>query len=421
MEMATIPKIFDMSATNIDSNDPYGLVTSEVFDNPHALYHMLRYSEPVHWSEILNAWVLTRYEDVMLALKDPRFSNAMRRAVGTARLSPELRAKMAPIDRFLLLWVLNLDDPEHHKLRVLLSKAFTPRAMDNMRPRIKQISDELIDAVINDGHMDFVKQFAYPLPCRVIAELFGMPEESYDALSSWSRTISTFFEVGPAKVSVLEDMVRTVEEMTQYLRAVVEENRAHPRDNILGALIRAEEAGSVLSEDQLLATGIMILFAGHDSTVNLIGSGMYSLLTHPDELALLKARPELIRGAVDEFLRFESPVMRHDRVLREDIELHGHILHKGQRVIVALGAANRDPAQFVNPDELSITRKNAGRHSTFGNGAHSCLGAALACTQAEIAINLVLDRLPAIHLTTERARWREHFNFRGLKTLPVEF
>jgi cytochrome P450 len=419
--MAAAPKIFDMSATNIDAKDPYGLVTPEVFYNPHALYHMLRYSEPVHWSEILNAWVLSRYDDVMMALKDSRFSNAMRRAVGTARLSPELREKMAPIDRFLLLWVLNLDDPEHHKLRVLLSKAFTPRAMDNMRPRIVQIANDLLDAVQNDGHMDFVQQFAYPLPCRIIGELFGMPEESYPVLSAWSKHISTFFEVGPAKVEVLENMVRTVGEMTDYLRDVVADNRSHPRDNVLGALIRAEEQGKVLSEDQLLATGIMILFAGHDSTVNLIGSGMYSLLTNPGQMSLLKTHPEMIKGAVDEFLRYESPVMRHDRVLREDVELHGQLLKKGQRVIVALGAANRDPAQFVNPDVLDITRHNAGRHTTFGNGAHACLGAALACTQAEIAINLVLERLPGIRLAADRPRWREHFNFRGLRSLPVEF
>ncbi|MBZ5506095.1 MAG: cytochrome P450 [Acidobacteriia bacterium] len=419
--MAASPKIYDMSATNIDARDPYGLVSPEIFFNPHPLYHMLRYSEPVHWSQVLNAWILTRYDDVMAALKDPRLSNAMRRAIGTAQLSPQLREKMAPIDRFLLLWVLNLDDPEHHHLRVLLSKAFTPRAMDNMRPRIEQIANELLDAVQEDGHMDFVKQFAHPLPVRVIGELFGMPEDSHVVLSSWSKNISTFFEVGPAKVEVLDNMIQTVNDMTEYLRTVVNENRANPKDNILGSLIRAEEEGRVLTEDQLLATGIMILFAGHDSTVNLIGSGMFSLLKNPDQMALLKKKPELIGSAVSEFLRYESPVMRHDRAAREDLELHGYKIKKGQRIIVGLGAANRDPAQFANPDILDITRKNAKRHTTFGNGAHACLGASLACTQAEIAIQLALQRLPGIRLGTKSPVWREHFNFRGLRTLPVDF
>jgi cytochrome P450 len=420
MSMA-LPKRFDMSNTNISDIDPYGLVTPEIFISPHPIYHMLRYAEPVHWSEVLNAWVLTRYDDVMASLRDPRFSNAMRRAVGTAQLSPQLRLKMAPIDRFLQLWVLNLDEPEHQRLRVLLNKAFTPSAMEKMTPRIEQISEELLDAVEADGKMDFIAQYAYPLPVRVIGELFGVPEEGRPLLSKWSKHISTFFEVGPARVEALENMTSSVQEMTDYLREVVEKNRQDPQDNILGNLIRAEEQGAVLSEDQLLATCVMVLFAGHDSTVNLIGTGMLSLLRYPDQLARLKQDPSLIRTAVDEFLRFESPVMRHDRVAREDIELHGFKIKRGQRIILGLGAANRDPAHFVNPDVFDISRQNTSRHTTFGYGAHSCLGGSLACKQAEVAINLVLKRFPNIHFGATPPVWREHFNFRGLRTFSVEF
>jgi cytochrome P450 len=418
MTTMALPRQFDMSATNIDARDPYGLVSAEIFYEPHSLYHMLRYSEPVHWSSVLNAWVLTRYDDVMAALKDARLSNAMRRAVGTAQLSPELRKKMEPIDRFLLLWVLNLDDPEHHKLRVLLSKAFTPAAMEAMRPRIVATANDLLDRVRNDNEMDFVAQYAHPLPVRVIGDMFGMPEDSRDALSRWSKHISTFFEVGPARVEVLENMTQAVGEMTDYLRKVINDNRKAPQNNILGNLIRAKEEGRVLNEDQLLATCVMLLFAGHDSTVNLLGSGMYSLLNNPSQMELLKSNPGLIRTAVDEFLRYESPVMRHDRVAREDITLHGKIIRAGQRVILGLGAANRDSAKFPNPDVLDITRKGT-RHTTFGNGPHACLGAALACTQVEIAINLVLERFPNIRLKSRIAQWREHFNFRGLRELPV--
>lgn len=418
MTTTTSPRQFDMSTTNIDTRDPYGLVSAEIFYEPHPLYHMLRYSEPVHWSSVLNAWILTRYDDVMAAFKDSRLSNAMRRAVGTAQLSPELRKKMKPIDRFLLLWVLNLDNPEHHKLRVLLSKAFTPAAMEAMRPRIVATANDLLDRVQNDKEMDFVAQYAHPLPVRVIGDMFGMPEDSREVLNCWSKHISTFFEVGPARVEALENMTQAVGEMTEYLREIVNDNRKKPQDNILGSLIRAEEEGSMLNEDQLLATCVMLLFAGHDSTVNLLGSGMYSLLNNRNQMELLKANPGLIRTAVDEFLRYESPVMRHDRVAREDITLHGKLIRTGQRVILGLGAANCDPTKFTNPDVLDITRKG-NRHATFGNGAHACLGAALACTQVEIAINLVLERFPNIRLGSGLARWREHFNFRGLRSLPV--
>lgn len=412
-------RYFDMSRDK-DGNDLYGLVSTEIFYNPHPLYHMLRYSEPVHFSKVLNAWVLTQYEDVIAAFKDPRLSNAMRRTVGTAQLAPALREKMEPIDRFLLLWVLNLDDPEHHRLRVLLSKAFTPKTMDAMRPKIEQITNELIDAVRFDGNLECISQLAHPLPVRVIADMFGIPDEERDLLAGWSKHISTFFEIGPAKVEVLENMNHTVAEMTEYLRGVVDENRSHPKDNVLGLLIRAEEQTHVLTEDQLLATCIMILFAGHDSTVNLIGSGLLSLLRNPDQMERLMKDPSLISTAVDEFLRYESPVMRHDRVAKEDFVLHGNQIKRGQRIVLGIGAANRDPARYPNPDILDIGRKN-NRHLTFGYGPHGCLGAALACTQAEVALMTALQRLPNLRLGEAPPHWREHFNFRGLRSLNLAF
>lgn len=404
---------------NLDDYDPYGLVTPEIFQNPHPIYHMLRYSEPVHWSSVLKAWVLTSYEDVVAALRDPRLSNAMRREVGTAQLTPELRLAMAPIDRFLSLWVLNLDDPEHHRLRVLLSQGFTPRAMQKMKPRIQEIAHELLDQFPTSGTVDFISQYARPLPVRVIAEMFGVPEDGRALLSDWSHHISRFFEIGPARVEVLENMKRSVQEMTDYLQVVVDESRRNPRDNILGNLIRAQQNNEMLNDEQLLSTCLMLLFAGHDSTVNLIGSGMLSLLLHRDQLDRLLLDGSLIDNAVEEFLRFESPVMRHDRVAAEDMEWRGHHIHRGQRVILGLGAANRDPARFPNPDRLDIGRPDASKHTTFGGGPHACLGAALACTQTATAIRLVLERFPGIRLAAEPFRWREHFNFRGLRTLPV--
>jgi cytochrome P450 len=411
----------NITSFNADERDPYGLVSREIFYNPHPVYHMLRYSEPVHWSKLLNAWVLTRYDDVAAALRDPRLSNQMRRAIGTAQLPPEMREKMAPIDHHLSMWVLNLDGEAHHRLRVLLNKAFTPSSMERMRPQVHAITDELIGGVAHRGEMDFVTDFAYPLPVRVITDFFGVPPEGRQLMSGWSKDISAFFEFGPARMEIMDNMTRSVREMTEYLRGVVKENRKHPQDNILGNLIRAEEQGDVLSEEQLLATCVMILFAGHDSTVNLIASGMLLLLTHPDQRVRLKADPSLIKTGVHEFLRYESPVMRHDRAAREDFELHGQKIRAGQRVILVLGAANRDPARFDNPDRLDIGRPDSNKHLTFGHGPHWCLGGGLACMQAEIAINRVLERLPQIRLSEKPHEWREHFNFRGLRTLPVRF
>jgi cytochrome P450 len=381
---------------------------------------MLRYAEPIHWSEILKAWVITPYDDVQACFKNPLLSNALRRAAGTANLPIELQEKMKPIDRYLSLWVLNLDGKEHHRLRVLLSKAFTPQIFNDMEPRILAIANELIDAVEGKGEMDFAAQFARPLPIGVIAEMFGVPMEDRKLLNHWSIDISTFFAIGPAKVEVLDNMLRSLEEMTEYLRGVVNANRSNPKDNLLGMLIRAEEEGDVLNEDQLLATCVLLLFAGHDSTVNLIGTGLLALIQNHDQLALLRKHPSLIKTAVQEFLRYESPVMRHDRVASEDFELHGHQIRAGQRVILIVGAANRDPDVFRNPDQLDITRQE--KHSlAFGDGPHSCLGYALACKQAEIGINLVLERLPNIRAGVRPHVWRQHFNFRGLQTFPVEF
>jgi cytochrome P450 len=410
-----------MAETSIDQRDPYGLVAPEIFTNPHPLYHMLRYNEPVYWSELLNAWLLTRYDDVVAALRDPRFSNAARRAVGTAMMPPETRLRMAPIDAFLRLWILNMDDPEHHTFRVLLSKAFTPRAMDAMQPRILETTDELLDAAAKAGGMEFVSQFAHPLPVRIIGEIFGVPREGREQLAEWSRHISAFFELGPGRAEILDNMILAIEELTSYLRKIVDENRRLPKDNILGALIRAEEEGRLLSESQLLATCGMILFAGHDSTVNLLSNGLLLLLQHPDQLELLKANPELIRSTVEECLRYEPPVMRHDRVLIEDVNIDGRVLRAGQRVILGIGAANRDPKRFPNPDRFDIRRKNHDRHLTFGYGAHACIGAALSCAQAEIALTRLLERFPRVHLGREPFVWRQHFNFRGLRKLPVEF
>lgn len=400
--------------------DPYGLASAEMLTDPHPLYHLLRYAEPVHWSEVLNAWVLTRYADVHAALRDPRLSSAMRRPVVTAQFPPGMRAGMAEVDRFLSRWVLNLDGEEHHRLRRILSRPFSARAIAEMRPRLDRLAAELLDEVEPRGEMDFLAEYARLLPVRATSEILGVPRDAEPLLEAWSHAIAVFFSRGPARPGVLDGMVRALAEMTEYLRGVVADLLRAGSDAMLAALARPEpEGGYGLAEDELVASGLVLLVAGH-STTSLMGNGMLLLFQHPGERARLRADPGLIVTAIDEFLRYESPMMRHDRVALEDLDLHGFPVRRWDRLVLVLGAANRDPERFPDPDRLDVGRADARQHTTFGGGPHACLGASLAVTQAQGAIAQALERFPRLRPAGPH-RWREHFNFRGLESLPVRW
>lgn len=406
-----------------DGRDPYGLMTRELFENPHPLYHILRHAEPVYWSDLFQAWLLTRYDDVLAAFKDTaHLSNGMRRAAGTARLPADLRAKMEPIDRFLSNWVLNTDDPEHQHLRTAITHGFTSHVLA-ARARVAVAADRLVDELCHrDGTFEFIEDFARPFPLRFIEDLFGFPSEEHERHRRWSRSMSRFFEIGPADPAVIDDMALALAEFSAFMRELAARHRTDPPPNILGSLIRAEQAGAFASEEQFLATCILILFASHDSTTNFLGNAMLALLLNPDQVALLRDDWSLMPNAVNELLRYESPVMRQDRIARVDFEVGGRPIRAGQRVIVGIGAANRDPARFANPDVLDIRRKNANRHLTFGFGTHGCFGGALATMQAEVGLSTLLKRMPRLRIAAgQRWVWREHFNFRGLRQLPLEF
>jgi cytochrome P450 len=382
--------------------------------NPYPTYHRLRVEDPVHRSTLLpGAWVLSRHTDVMTALRDARFGRGDAEAVWLERVGP------GPAHGIISKWMLFRDPPDHTRLRTLVSKAFTPRAIEGMRGRIQKIVEDLLDAVQPDGGMDLMAALAYPLPVLVICEMLGVPTGDRDIFKNWSSNVGRILDpiLTP---ETIERGHAVMASMSEYFRELIDRLRKNPQDNLLDAMIAAEEQGDRLSEDELLSNCILLFAAGHETTVNLIGNGVLALLQNPDQLALLRAQPHLIESAIEECLRYESPVQITGRRPKEDVEIGGKLVQKDEMVFTLLGAANRDPEQFPDPDRFDITR-NDSRHMAFGQGLHFCLGAALARLEAQLAIGTLVQRLPNLQLQTDAPQWREAFTLRGLKLLPVSF
>jgi cytochrome P450 len=386
----------------------------EFVADPYPMYHRLRAEDPVHHSP-LGFWVLTRYPDVLAMLRDPRLIKEPIAAFVAARFG-------VAVPPGLGLSMLDRDPPDHTRLRGLVSKAFTPRALERLRPEIQQIVDGLLDEVRGRGSMDLIEEFAYPLPVRVICEMLGVPVKDHERFKAWGLDIARGLDaiMLPPDSPVGQRSVSGRRALAEYFRELIAERRAAPRDDMLSALIAAEEAGDTLNEEELLATCILLLVAGHETTVNLIGNGMLALLRHPAELRKLRDNPRLIGSAVEELLRFDGPVQRTARIPSEDITIGGQTIGKGEMVMPFLGAADRDPTQFPDPDRLDITRSD-NRHIAFGMGIHFCLGAPLARMEGQIAINTLLARLPRLTLATDQPRFRQSLTLRGLEALPVSF
>ncbi len=386
----------------------------EFVADPYPMYHRLRAEDPVHHSP-LGFWVLTRYPDVMAMLRDPRLIKEPIAAFVAARFG-------LAVPPGLGLSMLDRDPPDHTRLRGLVSKAFTPRALERLRPEIQQIVDGLLDEVEARGSMDLVEEFAYPLPVRVICEMLGVPVKDHERFKAWGLDIARGLDaiMLPPDSEVGQRSVSGRRALADYFRGLIAERRAAPRDDMLSALIAAEEAGDKLNEEELLATCILLLVAGHETTVNLISNGTLALLRHPDQLRKLRERPGLIVTAVEELLRFDGPVQRTARIPSEDVTIGGQTIGKGEMVMPFLGAADRDPTQFPDPDRLDITRAD-NRHIAFGMGIHFCLGAPLARMEGQIAINTLLARLPKLALATDRPQFRQSLTLRGLQALPLSF
>jgi pimeloyl-[acyl-carrier protein] synthase len=400
-----------MSTSNTLAFNPF---LPEVHEDPYPLYHRLRAEDPVHRSP-LGFWVLTRHADVLAVLRDPRMSRDPRRSerVALLRASAEVDELLAAEEAAPSM--LFVDPPDHTRLRTLVNKAFTPAAVERLRPRVEELVAGLLDRAAGTGSMDVVEELAYPLPVTVICELFGVPEADRDRFRAWSRGLVHLLDPLVA-ADALERALRARQALRGYLGGLIAERRAHPAGDLLTALIAAEDQGHQLSEAELVS----LLVAGHETTVNLIANGMLALLRDPQARARLRADPALARSAVEELLRYDSPVQFTSRHALEDLDVGGRRVRAGETVVAVLGAANRDPAQFPDPDRLDLARA-PNRHLAFGGGIHFCLGAPLARMEAAVAIPALLARLPGLELGPEPPVRRDTVTLRGLAGLPVTF
>jgi hypothetical protein len=390
----------------------------EFREDPYRFFRSVRQQDPVHWT-FLSFWLVTRYADVVRALRDPRFSADPRNWSGYAQRYRLSDGEPGPLAQFHSKWLLGIDPPDHTRLRRLASSAFTPLAVERMRPRVQRIVDDLFARVSPAGRMDVIADVAYPLPVLVIADMLGVPPEDAEPLMAWSRDLSPSFDplMPRAAFERANAVIRT---MTDYFSRLIDTRRTTPTNDLLSAFIAARDQGDRLSDEELLATCILLFFAGHETTVNLIGNGVLTLLRHPRELDRLRADPALIAPAVEEMLRFESPVQLTYRMALEDVELGGRRIERGQQVALAIGAANRDPARFDDPDAFEVARRD-NHHIAFGFGIHYCFGAPLARLQAQIVVRALIDRMPSIGLEDASVSWRPNIVLRGLQALPVRF
>jgi cytochrome P450 PksS len=397
---------------------PVNITSPDFKANPYPFYARLRAEAPVHRVTLPDgqtAWLVTRYDDVVAVLKDERFAKDRTNALSKAQLArqPWMPAFFRPLTRNML----DLDAPDHTRLRGLVHKAFTPRLVEQMRDRIQALTDDLLDQVARRGRMDLIRDYAQPVPTTIIAEMLGVPVTDRHRFQRWSNTLVT---LGGSRWGVLLS-IPSVWMFLRYIRQLIQARRAQPRDDLISALIQAEEAGQQLSEDELVAMVVLLLIAGHETTVNLIGNGTLALLQHPEQWEQLRNDPALIRSAVEELLRFASPVeTATERYAREAVTIAGVTIPRGELVFAVIASANRDERQFADPDKLDITRE-PNKHLAFGLGAHYCLGAALARMEGQIAISTLRRRAPGLRLAVEPGalRWRSGLVLRGLKALPV--
>jgi cytochrome P450 len=401
-------------------SDPlFNPLSPEFIRDPYPFYERLRTTDPVHLTEHGN-FLASRHAEASLVLRDKRFGkDYVERTV--RRYGPKIMEE--PIFRSMSHWMLQQDPPDHTRLRGLVVKAFTARRVEDMRPRIQEVVDQSIDAVIDRGRMDLIEDFAFRLPVTIICDMLGIPEEHREAFYKGSRDGGRILEPVPMTAEEIAQANAGNAMARMYFEQLFELRRREPGDDLTTQLVQAEEDGSKLSNEELTANIILLFGAGHETTVNLIGNGLLALYRNPDQLALLKANPSLMSNAIEEFLRYDSSVQLTGRVALEDIDdLGGKRVPKGETVLCLLGSANRDPAVYPDrPDRLDITRPNV-RPLSFGGGIHHCLGAQLARIEAEIAISTLLRRLPELRLDdAANPEWRPTFVLRGLKRLPASW
>jgi cytochrome P450 len=384
--------------------------------DPYPFYRALQAKHPVYFSPVLRGWILSRHADVVEVLQDSRFSVSRQHSNIFQRLQPfaSLRPDFTEaITRSLLM----VDPPDHTRLRRLVNKAFTPRVVENLRPRIQAVVDELLDRVEKPREIDLIRDLAYPLPVIVISEMLGIRTEDHAKFKEWSDALTALVDPMQAE-NGMQPAQEAYVQLSAYLRRVFEERRREPRQDLISALVSVEEQGDSLTDAEMLSLSALILGAGHETTTNLLGNAVVALLRHPSERRRLQDDPSLILSAVEEFLRYDSPVQVTDRVATQDCEVAGHDVRKGVLVGLLLAAANRDPARFAEPDRLDLGRQD-NHHVAFGYGNHFCLGAALARTEAQIAIATLLRRFPDFDGESDPKEWKRSTVLRGPMSLRL--
>ena len=392
----------------------YHLLDPEVLADPYPLSHRLRTEDPVHWDPYLHAWVVTRYADVVTVYQ--RFSAD--RTYTPQQLSTMGMSALSPIAQVMVRQMLFMDPPAHTRIRSLAARAFTPRRVEQLRSHIEDIVDGLLDAVAERGEMDVIQDLAYPLPAIVTAELLGVPPADRDQLKAWSEDFAEMlgnFQHNPNRFT---RMLNSLDGMLTYFREAVSRDRIEPTEGLIHALRTAEIDGDRFTDDEVVANTIVTMVGGQETTTNLIGNGMLALLRHEDQLERLKADMSLIPSAVEELLRYESPSQHTARLAPDDVELGGKAIRKRQAVIAVMGAANRDPARFPDPDRLDIGRAD-NRHLAFGWAGHFCFGAPLARIEGQVAFQKLLTRFGGVRLAPGSITWRHNLGLRGLTELRV--
>ncbi|CAN5780415.1 cytochrome P450 [soil metagenome] len=397
----------------IDFSDP------AVQADPYPILQDLRDNDPVFWNG--NAWLITRYEDCVALFTDPRMSS--QRIDATFAVLPEdVQQELQPLRDVLGDRMLLSDPPKHTRLRTLVMKAFSAKAAAGRRDRIQMFTDRFLDGVVDCGEMDVMADFATPLPGWTIADTLGIPQDRQDDFTRWARAqVLIYDRLGTGdRVAIMRQGQASMLEMKAYLEQVIEQRRHDPQEDLLTELVQAEEAGDKLTLNEMVVMVVAILIGGNNSTAHLIGNSILTLIRHPDDMARLRAEPELIRTAVEEVMRYESPVMTTSRVATEDMELHGQQIKKSDNVNLMIASANRDLRQFDDPDSY-VTDRRPNRHLTFAHGPHFCLGSALARNVAQIAILSAIQRCDNLRLVSDEVQWAPGFAFRHAKTLPVTF
>ncbi|WP_250035469.1 cytochrome P450 [Paractinoplanes maris] len=395
----------------------YELFTPEVMADPNGFLHRVRAESPLAWLPQLDAYLLTRYADVNAALRSKRMDSANMARV-LQRLAPAEQRELAPVRRSIEMWMGHTVPADHVRFQQLLKRYFTPATVDRLRPRVREFTHELLDAVAAKGQMDVVRDLAYPLPANVIAELLGMPVSDREQLQAWSRDIVPIFSNGD--VQQLRTAQRSMLEMHDYLRLIAADRRRAPREDVLSTFVAAEAEG-LITEDEAVANCVLLLFAGHETTANLIANGLVLLFGNPDQLALLREDPGRMPSAVEEMLRCDGPAGIIGRVAREPVELAGHTVPAGRHVYLALMAANRDPDVFGDPDRFDVMREG-NRHLSFGMGTYYCLGAALARMETDECLRILLDRCPDLRPAYQSPDWLPSAPLgHRLGSLPVTF